>query len=191
MNTEINNNSIQIPGQITVFDVLNSTEGKQKKRNLIKCGASKEESIFTLSQKIVYKRYLGNLKVLRVVCYYGGYIRIETEDSGKIEAHYIDKQGNEFSCIKRLGVLPFDKIIYYSGFEIKETTLQKERLQELLVSDKGKIKRIIKRKGDINILIVEVYSVKSILPNGWVLEFSDIKLVDCEKEELARELILL
>lgn len=176
MNLKEENNNEILPGQISVFDVIalnktsNNSKAELNKNNV-------QESPFTLSQLITYKRYMASANVLRVICFFCGDLGIELRNSNSIVTHIVEKEGREYSFVGRAGVFSWDKIIFISE-EIKYTSIQEEKLKFILDKDTNKVIRVIKRKGDLNILIEEVNKVISILPNGWVLESKEISLCD-------------
>lgn len=179
---DVKNKNDILPGQISVFDIAKVAKNSDSSKMEI----NKElavDSPFTLNQLIAYKKYRASGNVLRVIRYYCGYIGIEITNSDLIVTHVIERQGIEYSFSGRAGVLPWDKIIFNSD-EVIYTSVQIKRLNTILDKDTNKIKRVIKRKGDLNILIQEVNKVISILPNGWVLEFEKTILIEYQIDEI-------
>lgn len=105
--------------------------------------------------------------------------------AGEFVAYCISKKGELDCCFqKRSPVLPMDKIIYHNADEIKNTSIQTDKLHELLCNARENIKRVIKRNGDLNILVEMMDKVVSIMPNGWVLDFANITEVTCSQDEI-------
>lgn len=173
-----------ILGQISVFEHINLDDVSkypEKKRKLLN---TYSKPLFTLNQLNIYKRLKDEYTLSRVLLYCCGTIGIEVNECNSVVTYYVFKNGEKFTRVGRAGVLPMDKIIYYSGFEIKNTDIQLKRLHDVMNFNKDKIKRIIQREGDLNILVEGIDEVLSILPNGWVLNFESITSVDCKAGEI-------
>lgn len=181
----IKNNNEILPGQISIFDIVKTPEKADSSKEVINKKQPVNDSPFTLSQLIAYKKYIASDNVLRIISYYGGSIGIEIKDSNSVKTDVVEKQGSEYSFIGRAGAFPWDKIIY-SSEEIMYTSIQKERLKAILDKDTNKVIRVIKRKGDLNILIQEVNKVISIMPNGWVLEFNKLIFIEYQRDEVLK-----
>lgn len=128
-----------------------------------------------------------NENLSRLILYANGSLGIELDCINSFETLYINTNGEkEFALSKRSSVLPNDKISYYkTDFEIN--TIQQRKLQEVKEQYQGKIKRIIHRHGDENILIEVEGKLLDIISNGWVLEFTETTHVDCEKDEVLED----
>ncbi|WP_082141608.1 hypothetical protein [Clostridium carboxidivorans] len=130
-----------------------------------------------------------NENLSRVIKYCGGGLGIEVVYENSYRTIYINKDGREeFTIPNKSPVLPMDKIMYYKS-EFNANTIQKENLQKVLGKFKNSIKRVIKRKGDSNILIELSDNVIDILENGWIIDFTSINRVDCNQEDVMKILV--
>ncbi|MHC1683714.1 MAG: hypothetical protein AB6733_12270 [Clostridiaceae bacterium] len=129
-----------------------------------------------------------NENLSRLIKYCGGGAGIEFKYEDSFETIYINTNGEkEFSSPKKTSVLPMDNILYYkSGFSDFNNT-QLEKLQEII--PKLNDPKVIKRKGDENIIIQLQYKAISINPKGWILEFNNCKVVHEEDEVEKQERI--
>ncbi len=169
-------------GQMSIWNI--PAKAPEKIEKIEEHSDTKTEPLLTQEQAKIYERYMSVTNVRRVVKR-SGYLAIEVQTNDEIKTHYIKADGMEdFSVDKETAVLPGDKIIYHSNFEIENTKIQNDKLQQLLCSSRDKIKRVIKRKGDFNILVEMQDKVIDILPNGWALDFETIKSIDCTKDEI-------
>lgn len=100
---------------------------------------------------------------------------------------YINAEGKTESILeKKSSVLPADRIIYHkTDFEINE--VQQQKLHEVKEKYQNKIKRIIHRHGDENVLIEVEGKLLDIIPNGWILEFTETTHVDCSQDEVLED----
>ncbi len=171
-----------IPGQINIFDYEKQSKDIIFNKLLIK--NNNVLSVFSLDQKIKYSKLLETKRIRRVILYCSGVIGIETWSGSSVKTTCIYKDGSEFSYTGASGVLPMDKIIYYSGFKIKTSDVQIKRINRLKANEACNIKRIIKRKGDFNILLELDNKVSSILLNGWVLDFNLINKIEYDAGEV-------
>ncbi len=90
------------------------------------------------------------------------------------ETIYVNKEGiEEFVIKKKSSVLPWDKIIYFRE-DLEINNVQKEKIKKI----KG---QALKRPGDENIIFNQGNKVISVIENGWILEYDNIKIVDIEK----------
>lgn len=166
---DVKNKNDILSGQISIFEY-------EKLPKVVCTGnvvsPDKNKSVglnLTLDQKIRYSDLMKNKLVRRVILYCSGIIGVEVWSGDVVKTICVFKDGHEFSYNTASGVLPADKIVFYSGFKIKDTRRQLKRLNDL--KKHAEIKRIVRRKGDLNILVEFSDKLVSILPNGWVLEF--------------------
>lgn len=129
------------------------------------------------------KSILGNENLFRVIKYCGGGLGIELINEDSYKTIYVNTEGEEeFNYNKRLSVLPMDTILYFKD-ELTINQLQEERLKEF----KDNTIKIIKRKGDENIIVELQDKIASINPIGWVLEFNNCKAIYEESEIVKAE----
>lgn len=129
-------------------------------------------------------KIMENENLSRVILYADGSLGVELNRMNNFETLYINTNGEkEFTLSKKSPVLPNDKISYYkTDFDIN--TIQQQKLQEVKEQYKNKIKRIIHRHGDENILIEVEGKLFDIIPKGWVLEFTETTHIDCKQDEI-------
>ena len=191
-----------LPGQISVFDILSSVQSKPKithnpqttdsgriASDIEKVKSNQAACAPTEQQKKVLEKFITGKEVCRAVLTNKS-IQIEVAVSGEFQTHWISANGSEECCFdKRASVFPKDKILYYSPeYESVEfSKIQKEILDEYVKSDRFKVKRIIHRKGDLNILIELPGKIINILPNGWDLEFNNLDHVECSQYEILQD----
>lgn len=175
------------PEQLSIWD-MNITESKEKvTENRVRISEFINKVTTTANEKTInplkptegQQEFLDKNKIIknenlsRIIKYSGGGLGIEVNEGGKFETIYLNKDGEqEFTKDKRLGVLPMDKILYYKE-DLQPNSLQEDKLQELKL--KYKAPKIIKRKGDENILVEVQGKVISINTLGWVLEFNHVQ----------------
>lgn len=129
------------------------------------------------------KAVMENDNLSRIIKYCSGWLGIEFKYDNEYHTLYINKVGNEeFESNKKSAVLPMDVILYYKE-EFKINEIQDDNLKGILEDGKSKIKRVIHRKGDENILIELEDKVVSLKPNGWKLDFN-IYQVECKDYEV-------
>lgn len=179
--------------QITLFDlpIIERKEDNSVIESIQiqpNCNNSDTKFPVTIEQQKVINKFKKENSITRIILYSGGSIGIETElNTNEYLTYSINNQGKEdFKFNKKSPVLPWDKILYYNlKFEcIKLTEIQSAALDKFLNSNRKDIKKIIKRKGDENILIEMIDKVVSITPIGWVLSFKNIIHVDYDNSEL-------
>lgn len=193
-----------LPGQISVFDILNSGKLAAKAHSSLEISTCFRKTIFDVgqvksksesyvlaeAQKKVLKKFIDEKEVCRAVLTNKN-VQIEVlAVSGEFQTHWISSDGSEECCFdKRASVFPKDRILYYSPeYESVEfSKIQKEVLNEYIKSDRFKVKRIIHRKGDLNILIELPGKIVDILPNGWDLEFNNLDHVQCSQDEILQD----
>jgi hypothetical protein len=191
-----------LPGQISVFDILSSVQSKPKithnpqvadsgriTSDIEKVKSNQAVCTSTNQQKEVLEKFITHKEVCRAVLTNKS-VQIEVAVSGGFQTHWISADGSEECCFdRRTSVFPKDKILYYSpDYESVEfSKVQKKVLNEYIKSDRFKVKRIIHRKGDLNILIELPGKVIDILPNGWDLEFNNLDHVECSQDEILQD----
>ena len=178
-----------VPGQISIFD-FEAPDLKagyaEKPKICSSLNINDNACMYTLGQKESFLRLKAKQNIERVIWYCSGSLAIETAENKDIITHYINRKGDEEFCFnKRSRVLPMDKVLYYdSKIVIQITYMQNKRLRALLHKSTDKIKRVVRRKGDFNIIVEKTDDILSILPNGWVLEFESLSSVSCNKDEV-------
>lgn len=186
-----------LTGQLDIFSLMkqnNDSSSNEKKPlkiyNKVSSNVVEHTEKFndlTINQKSTLNNFISKYKVVRAIKS-GKSLELEIITKEGFVAYWIDKSGNEeFHFNKRASILPWDKVIYYSKeFQNPSLTkIQEKHYNEFLnESDTKKIKRVIHRKGDLNILIEYSGKIIDILPNGWVLEFNNINHIDCMEDEI-------
>lgn len=114
----------------------------------------------------------------RVILTCGGGVLIEMINKDLYQTMYLNRDGiNECIFNKRIALVPMDKIIYYKD-DMKPNELQEEKL--LAIQDK--VTKVIKRKGDENIIAIAAGKAISINTQGWVLEYKGVQAIYDESE---------
>jgi hypothetical protein len=180
---------MEIEGQLTLWDIeitkkptpVTKTEEKFTKREVL---VTKKANLFTENQEKVIEKYKENPGLHRIIQHCGGGIGIELLLGTEYKTIYVNREGKEeFEYNKKSSVLPMDKIIFYKKL-LTTNAIQEEKLK--ILKETLKIKEVIRRKGDENILVVVEGKVISIIPKGWVLEFHDIQAL-YDEDEVERE----
>nr|WP_205613372.1 hypothetical protein [Clostridium sporogenes] len=161
-----------IDGQVSIWDI-----GKNIKRSnskpVIKL-ENKEVKVDNIDQGEVIAKYKTYKNLNRIIGYVSGALGIEIKYKDRFETIYVNKKGEEeFVIKKKSSVLPWDKIIYFKE-DLEINNIQKEKIKKI----KG---QALKRPGDGNIIFNQGNKVISIVENGWILEYEDIKVADIEK----------
>lgn len=194
-----------IPGQISIFDIENIPKDK-KQKTVTPIGKTTIEKTVTTTKKpnaeiyakltngqqATLKKFMNETKVSRVILCDKS-IEIETNVEGKFNTFWISETGDkDFSVSKVATVLPWYKVLYYlPEFKNKPfTEIQSNKFNAFLEKNQNKIKRIIHRYGDLNILIEISNKIIDILPNGWVLEFKNISCIDCIENEVIKDYMI-
>lgn len=142
-------------------------------------------------QKFLDKnQVMKNENISRILLSTSGGLKIEgiNKELDLYSTTYINRAGEtEFIMDKKISVLPEDKIIYCKNKDMPINDIQQQKLQGVKEEYKGKIKRIIHRHGDENILVEVPGKLLDIISNGWVLEFTETTHVDCTKDEVLEE----
>ncbi|MBV4429468.1 hypothetical protein [Clostridium tyrobutyricum] len=180
-----------LPGQMSVFDIGYETM-KLHTAEFIhnKPVPHTDSKDITPMQEKTLKRFISDYEVSRAAkC--GKSLEIEVVNADGFIAYWIGENGREdFHFNKRASILSWDKVVYYSE-KFKEpplTEIQKQHFDEFLEeNDCKKIERIIHRKGDLNILIEYSGKIIDIISNGWVLEFNNIKHINCMEDEVVKD----
>ncbi|WP_051539851.1 hypothetical protein [Clostridium ihumii] len=163
---------VELEGQLSLFD-LDTNIPKVANNNLnnpilnLKVVEINKEEI-ELNDTEVLSRYRNIENLNRIISYCGGGYGIEIYKERKYITLYINRVGEkEFEINNRCPVLPMDKILFTA-----EALNYNKTQEEVLKKYKNIAKKIIKRKGDGNIiLILKDGQVLSINNKGWVLEF--------------------
>jgi hypothetical protein len=125
-----------------------------------------------------------NENLSRIIRYCGGGLGIELKEGQEYKTIYINQLGKEeFTYNKKSSVIPMDRILFYKE-SLTTNEIQEDKLKE--IKKTLEIKKIIRRKGDENILIVTAGKVISIIPKGWVLEFYGVQAIH-DEDEVERE----
>lgn len=180
-NKNLNSN---LPGQMVIWDLnFNKTVSKPLLINAVEV----KTPLFSLKVENIINKYKEIKKVSRIIRYKAGSIGVEMQEENSYVTHYLNREGEEeFSFLKKSPVLPWDSIIYFNKNheKLQFNKTQLDLIQKLMIKDREKIKRIIHRKGDENVLIEYSDKVKDILPNGWSLDFLSINKIECNKDEI-------
>lgn len=195
--------NIILPGQITIFDLL---EIQKTEKRTIKCDSvtEKAENVteiansctksvksytfemkkLTEEQQKILDQYKGDERVIRKILHACGRVSIEVYEDEIIKTfHYDDEGKNIFTVDNQIPVLPKDKIMYYfPHLNNALNEIQKKKLEE--VKNKYQVNRVIHRNGEFNLLVEHEGGIISINPNGWVLEFENIKKIECIEDEV-------
>lgn len=143
--------------------IINEIQEKEIDNVIKPSGITEKQKEFLEKNNI-----LENENLSRVILYAGGGLGIEISEDNILKTSYISREGQkEFVSEKKSIVTPMDKIIYCIG-EFKANELQEKILAE--ISEESS--KIIRRKGDENILIEMPGKVISIIPKGWILEYN-------------------
>jgi|GEM_PF-1271212 len=193
---------IPIEGQLTLWDIevtekpssFTKPEKKESELNdsfttltpvIIKKETEKPQKCLELTSEqqdfLDKNKIFENENLNRVIKYCGGGVGVELLQESNINTIYVNKEGKqEYTFDKKIPVLPMDRILYYKTAVTEFNSKQQERLKDLLREvPNGKV---IKRKGDENILVDVHDMVISINPEGWVLEFNGCNAIYTEDE---------
>lgn len=131
-------------------------------------------------------KVMENENLTRIIKYCGGGLGVELGYENSVDTIYINTNGDkEFTSPKKMPVLPMDRIMYYKSALIEFNNTQEQKLKELLSNiPEGKV---IRRKGDENIIIEAEDKIISIIPKGWALEFNGSKAVYSDDEVEKKE----
>lgn len=129
----------------------------------------KKETLKLVNSSDIVSKYKLKENTNRIISYCGGGFGIEILQKNIYQTLYINRFGEEeFTIKKRCPVLPMDQILFTAE------ALNYNDIQDNLLKNYRKLsKKIIKRKGDENIILISKKDEKvlSINRNGWVLEF--------------------
>lgn len=166
-----------------VTKVLTNVPIVQNDNNIDKLKITPEQQEFINKNKVMENENLSRL--IKQCC---GYLAIEISYEDSYVTTYINTMGiKEFESPKKVQVLPMDKILYYKSLNFKANDTQEEKLNQI----RTKALKVIRRKGDENIIIITEKNVISINSIGWVLEWNGIKVIydedEVEKEEVLQD----
>lgn len=157
-----------------LFAKLSRKETNTKIDNLVNTLIITGEQQDFLTKNLIMKNE--NLSRLIIHCSGGLIIELAVQDSYK--TIWINRNGiKEFEYNKKASPLPMDKIIYYRN-DFKANEIQEKKLLEI----QDGLLKVIRRKGDENIIALTEDKVISINSKGWVLEFNNISV--CETEDI-------
>lgn len=161
-----------IDGQMSIWEI-DKTIKKSNDKSVIKL-ESKEIKVNNIEQGKIISKYKTYENLNRIIGYVGGALGIEIKYKDRFETIYVNKNGlEEFVIGKKSSVLPWDKIIYFKE-DLEINNIQKEKIKKI----KG---QALKRPGDENIIFNQGNKVISVIENGWVLEYDNIKIAELEK----------
>ncbi|EQB3100449.1 hypothetical protein ACYIU4_001785 [Clostridium botulinum] len=164
--------NVLIDGQVSIWEI-NKTIKKGNDKPVIKL-ENKEIKIDNMDQTKIIAKYKTYENLNRIIGYVGGALGIEVKYKDRFETIYVNKKGEEeFVIKKKSSVLPWDKIIYFRE-DLEINNIQKEKIKKI----KG---QALKRPGDENIIFNQGNKVISVIENGWILEYENIKIADLEK----------
>lgn len=174
-------------GQISIFDlpVPLKTDRPNKQNKEVKPMANVNYK-YTLGQKSTVQKFMQNYSVMRIIKYLSSYIGIETELDSLVKTYYINFKGKIEHIVDHIsGVLPMEQILYFNDkVNFKNTSIQDERLKNIISNPYKIVRRVIKRNGDFNIIVERADKLLSILPNGWVLGFDTINFIEYTEDEV-------
>jgi hypothetical protein len=166
-----------------VTKVLNNAQIVQNENLIDKLKITPEQQKFLNENKVMENDNLSRL--IKQCC---GYLAIEISYEDSYVTTYINTIGiKELESPKKVQVIPMDKILYYKSLDFKANNTQEEKLLKI----KDKALKVIRRKGDENIIVITEKNVISINSIGWVLEWNGIKVIydedEVEKDEVLQE----
>lgn len=174
-----------VEGQLTIWDIkiTQNPAPVTKTEELITKNDTRDtekDNLTTEMQDNVVEKYKNYPELNRIIRYCGGGVGIELKAGSNFKTIYINKQGKEeFEVSKKSSVLPMDEILYYKDL-LETNDIQEEQLK--YIQEKLKPQKVIRRKGDENIIVEFEHKVISIIPKGWVLEFQECKAIYKEDE---------
>lgn len=173
-----------IEGQISFWDIKITKPKEKITEKPISFTKTKEKVTENTDSFTLLEKYKTIENLSRIIKYCGGGYGIELQEGMEFKTIYLNKEGKEeFQFNKKSPVLPMDKILICNG-QVSSNKLQEERLQS--VKSKYPMAKIIKRKGDENIILALENKVISVNRKGWVLEFSNVQAV-YSLDEVVRE----
>lgn len=177
---------IEIEGQLSLFDLdinipkavtknLDNPIFNLKEREVV----IKEDAL--ISNAEIVSKYQNICNLNRIIKYCGGGFGVETTENNKHKTLYINRFGKEeFVIENKCPVLPMDQILL-TNIAINYN----EEQAKLLSKTKDKVERVIKRKGDENIILKKKGQAIAINSKGWLLEFGSEPIY--EKDEILFE----
>ncbi|KGO13353.1 hypothetical protein NZ45_12710 [Clostridium botulinum] len=164
--------NVIIDGQVSIWEI-DKTIKKGNDKPVIKL-ENKEIKIDNIDHTKIIAKYKTYENLNRIIGYAGGALGIEIKYKDRFETIYVNRNGlEEFVIKKKSSVLPWDKIIYFRE-DLEINNIQKEKIKKI----KG---QALKRPGDENIIFNQGNKVISVIENGWILEYENIKIADLEK----------
>ncbi len=164
--------NVLIDGQLSIWEI-DKTIKKSYDKPVIKL-ENKEIKIDNIDQTKIIAKYKTYENLNRIIGYVGGALGIEVKYKDRFETIYVNKKGEEeFVIKKKSSILPWDKVIYFKE-DLEINNIQKEKIKKI----KG---QALKRPGDENIIFNQGSKVMSVIENGWVLEYDNIKIAELEK----------
>lgn len=161
--------NLNFDGQLTIWDIkifqrenLNKkNEGKIQKSE--KAVTKSKKKLVELDNKIL-KKYLDRAN--RIIKTYEGRFWIELEN----ETIHLTKNGEfDFKTNKFPQAIPYTHEIIFSKYDETTNKLQKEILSKVVLENN--VKKVIKRFGDKNFIVITENNVLAINPQGWILDF--------------------
>ena len=165
----VNKVSSENPILFTKLPIKETNTKIEKKENRLNITVEQQEF---LTKNSIMK----NENLSRLIIHCSGGLLIELFNQEAYKTICINLSGvKEFEYDKKASPLPMDKIIYYKN-EFKANGIQEKKLLEI----QDRVLKVIRRKGDENIIALTEDKVISINSKGWVLEFNNINV--CETE---------
>lgn len=119
----------------------------------------------------------------RIIGYCGGGLGIEYKEDGKFITKYINGEGEcEFTKDHSIPLLPMDKILVNNLGEIPMNKIQTDIVNRIVFQPRDNVKRVIKRKGDYNVIVEYDCKIQSIRPDGRQLDFYRVQAVYSKDE---------
>lgn len=169
--TKIKENITEISNPITRLSLVEEVTKSEK--------VQKELILTDKQQRFLEKnKVMENESLSRITLLCSGSLLVEFIFGENYKTICINKDGViELSYDKRIALIPMDKIIYYKD-DMKPNELQEEKL--LAIQDK--VTKVLKRKGDENIIAIAAGKGISINKQGWVLEYKGVQAVYDEED---------
>lgn len=172
----INNNDILVNKSLSENPILFTKLPNKETNTKIE---KKENSLIITDEQqgfLTKNSIMGNENLSRLIIQCSGGLLIELLVQDSYKTIWINPNGiKEFEHDKKVSPLPMDKIIYYKN-NFKANENQEKKLLEI----QDRVLKVIRRKGDENIIALTEDKVISINSKGWVLEFNSVNV--CETE---------
>lgn len=151
-------------GQLSVWDIEIAKE---------EVFTNHEEKVKTIEElsckdivgKTIINNYIDHAKKIIKTCSGRYFVQLENET-----IHFTKLGVIDFKTEKQLSILPTDEIVYARD---DETTNNIQKRILLKVKSENNIKKLIKRYGDKNYIVITENDTLSINEKGWILSFDE------------------